>query len=108
MHGSKPMLRLTFRLSSAIHKMGSFHLFFNFVDSLLFARVRGGGGLLAKSVLITPPFGFNLFVLKGLQPDQPISWIMRVALPFIGADLIKIILFVAFPMIALWLPSTMS
>ena len=58
--------------------------------------------------LITPPFGINLFVLKSLQPDQPIGRVMRGVLPFVGADLIKIVLLVAFPAIALWLPSTMN
>jgi tripartite ATP-independent transporter DctM subunit len=58
--------------------------------------------------LITPPFGINLFVLKSLQPDQPIGRIMKGVLPFVTADLIKIILLVAFPAIALWLPSTMN
>jgi tripartite ATP-independent transporter DctM subunit len=58
--------------------------------------------------LITPPFGINLFVLKSLQPDQPIGRIMKGVLPFVTADLIKIVLLVAFPAIALWLPSTMN
>ena len=57
--------------------------------------------------LITPPFGINLFVLKSLQPDQPIGRVMRGVLPFIAADLVKLILLVAFPALALWLPSTM-
>ncbi|SMX29903.1 Sialic acid TRAP transporter permease protein SiaT [Pelagimonas phthalicica] len=58
--------------------------------------------------LISPPFGINLFILKNLQPDQPLSGIMRGVLPFIAADLVKIILLVAFPAISLWLPSTMN
>ena len=58
--------------------------------------------------LITPPFGINLFVLKSLQPGQPIGGIMKGVLPFIAADLVKIALLVAFPAIALWLPSTMN
>jgi tripartite ATP-independent transporter DctM subunit len=58
--------------------------------------------------LISPPFGINLFVLKSLQPDQPLTRIMKGVLPFIAADLVKIALLVAFPAIALWLPSTMN
>jgi len=58
--------------------------------------------------LITPPFGINLFVLKSLQPDQPISKVMKGVLPFIAADIIKLTLLVAFPAIVLWLPSTMN
>lgn len=58
--------------------------------------------------LITPPFGINLFVLKSLQPDQPIGRIMKGVLPFIAADMVKLALLVAFPALALWLPSTMQ
>ncbi len=58
--------------------------------------------------LITPPFGINLFVLKSLQPNQPISGVMKGVVPFVLADIVKIVLLVAFPAIALWLPSTMN
>ena len=58
--------------------------------------------------LITPPFGINLFVLKSLQPEVGIGQVMRGVTPFILADFVKIILLVAFPAIALWLPSTMN
>ncbi len=58
--------------------------------------------------LITPPFGINLFVLKSLQPSQPISGVMKGVIPFVMADVVKIVLLVAFPAIALWLPSTMN
>ncbi len=58
--------------------------------------------------LISPPFGINLFVLKSLQPNQPISGVMKGVVPFVLADIVKIVLLVAFPAIALWLPSTMN
>jgi len=58
--------------------------------------------------LITPPFGINLFVLKSLQPDQPLSKVMKGVLPFIAADVVKLALLVAFPALVLWLPSTMN
>lgn len=57
--------------------------------------------------LITPPFGINLFVIKGLRPDVPLGRVMKGVLPFILADIVKIALLIAFPVIALWLPSTM-
>ena len=56
--------------------------------------------------LITPPFGINLFVLKSLQPDVGLGQVMRGVLPFVAADIVKIILLIGFPAIALWLPST--
>ena len=58
--------------------------------------------------LITPPFGINLFVLKSLQPEVGIGQVMRGVIPFILADLVKIVLLIAFPALALWLPSTMN
>ncbi|WP_323037238.1 TRAP transporter large permease subunit [Pararhodobacter sp.] len=57
--------------------------------------------------MITPPFGMNLFIIKSIDPNVQLSTVMRGVLPFILADLLKIILLVAFPALALWLPSTM-
>jgi len=63
--------------------------------------------ILVELGLITPPFGINLFVLKSMQPQVPLVTMMRGVMPFIVADIVKIALLVAFPIIALWLPSTM-
>lgn len=57
--------------------------------------------------LITPPFGINLFVIKSLRPDVSLGRVMKGVMPFIAADVVKIVLLIAFPAIALWLPSTM-
>ena len=58
--------------------------------------------------MITPPFGMNLFILKNIDPDVKLTTVMRGVLPFVTADLVKIILIVAFPALSLWLPSTMN
>jgi C4-dicarboxylate transporter DctM subunit len=59
--------------------------------------------------LITPPFGIHLFVLKSIAGvDVPLGVVYRGVLPFVVADLIKLVLLVLFPVLALWLPSTMS
>ena len=58
--------------------------------------------------LITPPFGINVFVLKSMVPDVPLGTIFRGVMPFVAADLVKLVLLVLFPAIALWLPSTMQ
>ena len=59
--------------------------------------------------LITPPFGIHLFVLKSLAgADAPVTAVYRGVAPFIVADAIKLALLIAFPVIALWLPKTMS
>lgn len=53
----------------------------------------------------TPPFGLTLFVMKGVAPpDTTMGDIYKAALPFLGCDLIAMILIIAFPIIALWLP----
>ena len=56
----------------------------------------------------TPPFGMNLFVMKGVAPpDTTMGDIYKAALPFLGCDLIVMILLVTVPAIALWLPGLM-
>jgi len=57
--------------------------------------------------MITPPFGMNLFIIKSIDPNVRLGTVMRGVLPFIVADFVKIILLVAVPALALWLPSTM-
>jgi len=56
--------------------------------------------------LITPPFGMLLFVMKGVAPKgisiEEICW---AALPFILCDALAMTLIIAFPALALWLPS---
>jgi C4-dicarboxylate transporter DctM subunit len=54
--------------------------------------------------LITPPVGMNLFVLKATNPDIPMTTLWRGVLPFVAADAIRIIVLIAFPALALWLP----
>lgn len=58
--------------------------------------------------MITPPFGINVFVLKNIAGgDVPLSTIFKGVLPFVLADLFKLALLVLFPVLVLWLPSTM-
>lgn len=61
---------------------------------------------LVETGMITPPFGLNLFVLKSIAQNMPLSQIYRGVTPFILADLVKIALLIAFPIIVLWLPGT--
>ena len=55
---------------------------------------------------ITPPFGINLFVMKGVA-DVPLAMVFKAAIPYIIGMCITIILLVAFPGIATWLPLSM-
>jgi tripartite ATP-independent transporter DctM subunit len=56
---------------------------------------------------ITPPVGFNLFVLQGLT-GRDILKVARAALPFFFILLVAAVLLIAFPGIATWLPTQMS
>ena len=55
---------------------------------------------------ITPPIGFNLFVLQGMTGHE-ISYIARTALPFFLLMCLMVIILVMFPEIATFLPETM-
>jgi TRAP-type C4-dicarboxylate transport system permease large subunit len=52
---------------------------------------------------ITPPVGFNLFVIQGMT-REPIGRIARATLPFFAVLLILVALLIAFPGLATWLP----
>jgi TRAP-type C4-dicarboxylate transport system permease large subunit len=56
---------------------------------------------------ITPPVGFNLFVIQGLTGHN-IFYIARAALPFFIILLLAILILIAFPEIATWLPKQMT
>lgn len=58
--------------------------------------------------LITPPVGMNVFVIKGMAPEVPLSRIYAGVLPFVAAETALIALLVAFPGLATWLPGTME
>jgi C4-dicarboxylate transporter, DctM subunit len=58
--------------------------------------------------LISPPVGMNLFVLSTLLPQVPTTTVFRGVLPFIAADIVRLALLIAFPVISLWLPSMMK
>ena len=58
----------------------------------------------AELGLITPPVGMNLFVIQGTVPDLPLETIVRGLPPFLVADILRLLLLVLFPGIALTLP----
>ena len=57
--------------------------------------------------LITPPIGLNVFVLKGMLKDVSVGTIFKGVTPFWVADILRLILLVMVPSIALILPSMM-
>ena len=54
---------------------------------------------------ITPPFGYNLFLMKAMAPkDFPLKDIYASIIPFSALMFLTIVLIMIFPEIALWLP----
>jgi len=52
---------------------------------------------------ITPPIGFNLFVMQGITKHE-IGYIAKTALPMFGIMVLMVGVLVAFPELATWLP----
>ncbi|MDH5246361.1 MAG: TRAP transporter large permease, partial [Betaproteobacteria bacterium] len=55
--------------------------------------------------LITPPVGLNLYVLKGVAPEVPLTMVLKGSLPFVLIMFATMALLAVFPEIALWLPN---
>lgn len=55
--------------------------------------------------LITPPIGVNLFVIRSVNSEIAMGSIVRGVLPFIAADLIRVMLIATIPALCLWLPN---
>jgi TRAP-type C4-dicarboxylate transport system permease large subunit len=58
--------------------------------------------------LISPPVGLTVFVIQAQNPDIPAAKIYRGTLPFLVADFVLVAILVAFPPLALWLPSVLK
>ena len=64
--------------------------------------------LLIETALITPPVGFNLFVVQGVRSRGQIVDVIVGSTPFVVTLMVMIALLIAFPAIALWLPAKLS
>ena len=64
--------------------------------------------LLIGTPLVTPPVGFNLFVVQGVRSRGQIYDVIIGSAPFVITLMVMIALLVAFPQIALWLPAKLS
>jgi tripartite ATP-independent transporter DctM subunit len=62
--------------------------------------------LVVEMAQITPPVGFNLFVLQGMTRRE-IGWIAKVTLPFFFLMVAAVALIYVFPQIVTWLPAQM-
>src|SRR3990167_3349956 len=62
--------------------------------------------IVVEMAQITPPVGFNLFVLQGMT-GKSIFWIGKVSLPFFLAMVLCVVLLYVFPGLVNWLPGLM-
>ncbi len=62
--------------------------------------------IVVEMAQITPPVGFNLFVLQGMA-NKDMGYISRSAFPLFLLMILAVVLVVIFPEIALWLPEQM-
>ena len=63
--------------------------------------------IVLEMALISPPVGMNVFVVKAVAENVPMKEIYKGVLPFWVAMIVCLVLLVAFPEIALFLPKTM-
>ncbi len=62
-----------------------------------------------QCALLTPPYGFNLFYIRAISPPSISTFtIYRGVMPFIGLQLVALILVMIFPEIATWLPGVLT
>jgi tripartite ATP-independent transporter DctM subunit len=57
--------------------------------------------------LIHPPVGMNVFVIKSVVHEVSFTTIFKGVIPFVITDIIRLVILIAFPVIALWLPTRM-
>src|SRR6266567_3167045 len=63
--------------------------------------------LVVEMAQITPPVGFNLFVLQGMT-DRQITWIARQAVPMLCLMIVATLLLYVFPQLVTFLPHQMK
>ena len=57
--------------------------------------------------MITPPVGLNVFVVRGVAGDVPLTTVFRGVAPFLLAMIVGLILIILIPQIALLIPNSM-
>jgi TRAP-type mannitol/chloroaromatic compound transport system permease large subunit len=55
---------------------------------------------------LTPPFAYSIFYLKGITPPEvKTTDIYKGVLPFVGLQILALLLCAAFPFLITWLPA---
>ena len=63
--------------------------------------------LVVEMAQITPPVGFNLFVLQGMT-GRDLLWIAKATLPMFFLMVVAVLLIYFFPSIVTWMPQQMK
>lgn len=58
--------------------------------------------------MITPPIGMNVFVIHGVAKTVPLQTIFKGIFPFFYADILRILLIIFIPGLAMWLPTVLG
>lgn len=58
--------------------------------------------------MICPPVGMNVFVINSIARDMSLGRIYRGTMPFIAADVLRLLVLCAFPSLSLWLPGLLA
>ena len=84
-------------------------IFFPLVTSLGFDPVWFGIIIVVVMMigLISPPVGMNMFVVKSMLPGVTTMTIFRGVAPFVWAEIVLLVILVAFPWLSLVLPQMM-
>jgi len=64
--------------------------------------------LVVEMALVTPPVGMNVYVICGIAKDVPMEHVFKGILPFVLVEFAFLILLIAFPQIALFLPGLLK
>ena len=80
-------------------------IFYPLVQSLGFDLIWFGIIVVTVTEIsfITPPVGMNVMLLKGLLPDVSVRTLFGGVMPFVGADIVRLAILLAFPWITLFL-----
>ncbi len=84
-------------------------IFFPIVVGLGFDPIWFGIFVVVAAELsyITPPLGMNIFVLRSVAPGIPIERIYSGIMPFVAVDILRLLLLIAVPWLALAIPYSM-
>ena len=58
--------------------------------------------------MITPPIGINVLVMNAMLPQASLKTIHSGIVPFLLADLVRLVILILFPVLSLWLPDVLG